>query len=293
MEGLTPFLMHKYRSSQIAELNAAEANMRAATNVTYTEVTTFRARMKPQVPATFGELVNMLCRFGNLLYQMFTELCPLFVALDDLVLALQDWQESTQDKLTRKAMANLLWIVLKQSREFSMGSAKLLPCYQQLLTDVRASKTSIEHGETPVELYQNNTSLSSSGGGATGLSTSNKRETGKGGDPPNKKTKTGVEGNWAEWHQELKCVFAPALEKGQNPTYKKIWNYCGLPTGSLPGWREDSNLCVPYACIHKCGRQGRGRGCPRDHTRQPTSNEINIIKRTHKKFLDQPEGILG
>ena len=68
----------------------------------------------------------MLKRYGNLLYAVFTDTCPLFKALKEVIRALCEYSREVRDRMTLSMKGSILWIFLIQSRQFSLGEVNML-----------------------------------------------------------------------------------------------------------------------------------------------------------------------
>ena len=153
MEGLSPFIVVDLDEDQVADINEADEAASKATHVTLQDIKNMKKKMKASVPDSADQFMLLLKRYANLLFAIFTENCPLFRCVVLVISALRDYSRAARDAMTKRTKASVLWIVLLQSRRFSVGEMDILADFtwmQQCL----ASKTSeISHAEVPNDLF--------------------------------------------------------------------------------------------------------------------------------------------
>ena len=68
----------------------------------------------------------MFKRFKNLLYEVFTETCPLFKAMLEVIRALKEYLLEARKRMTFSTKGSICWILSLQSRQFVIGEVNLL-----------------------------------------------------------------------------------------------------------------------------------------------------------------------
>ena len=78
MDGLYQFTMLDLNEDQVALLNDKQDLLNTASLVSIADLHGQRNKIKISIPAEADEFMLMLKRYTNLLYVVFTDLCPLF-----------------------------------------------------------------------------------------------------------------------------------------------------------------------------------------------------------------------
>ena len=97
----------------------------------------------------------MLKRYANLVYMIFSETCPLFKVLIEVILALRDLSRWARKRMTVANKVYILWIVLLQSRQFELDEVNILCEFTTMHGDLQAKRTIIHHSDMPLELLTN------------------------------------------------------------------------------------------------------------------------------------------
>ena len=89
MEGMSPFTILDLDGDQVALLNDKEDLINSASLVSVNDLRAQQKKMKISVPFDATELLTMIKRYTNLTYYVFSETCPLFKLMREVVRALQ------------------------------------------------------------------------------------------------------------------------------------------------------------------------------------------------------------
>lgn len=178
MEGLSPFAMVDMDKDMVARYNDEDELLDAASLVSVEELRALKKKRTLTIPEEAAEFLVILKRFANLLFALFTSACPLFKCMKEIITALRDYSREARRRMSLNTKGALLWIVLLQARQFSLGEANILYEFTKMHEDLRAKKSCIHHGEMPLELLTN-----IDDGERGGLS----RFGGGGEDPPSRK----------------------------------------------------------------------------------------------------------
>lgn len=87
--------------------------------------------------------------------KVFSETCPLLKALKELIHALREYSREARKCMMLSTKGSIIWIVLLQSRQFSLGEVNLLRAFITIHEDLRAKRAAILHSEMPSELLAN------------------------------------------------------------------------------------------------------------------------------------------
>jgi hypothetical protein len=280
-EGISPFIVLDLNEDEVAALNAEFEAIAEATAVTAAELRANSAKHKAKVPDSSDEFGLMLKRYGNLLFALFGADCPLFLCIKRLITALFKFTRSARESMSQATRASILWVVLKQSRKFSMGEVDVLHEFRGLHDSLTYKTLGFLHAETPTALYIDEKKSSSK---------RKKTDTTEKDRPSDKDTtkrnKTTPPPNPNTWHPKVKDAIQPALRAAGNPGFVKVMSYCNTNP-------EDLYTFFGGRCIPNCffGRCFRSKECPRDHT-VPTDEMVTKILDVMKPFRDNPTGLL-
>ena len=155
MDGLLPFTMLDLNEDQVALLNDDQDLLNMASLVSISDLRVQRNKIKISIPAEADELMVMLKRYANLLYTVFTETCPLFNALLEVIRALREFSREARKRMTMSTKESILWIVLLKSRQFALGEVNLLCEFTTMHEDLHTKRASILHSEMPMNLIKN------------------------------------------------------------------------------------------------------------------------------------------
>ena len=110
----------------MALLNDEQDLLNTASLVSVSNIRRQRNMIKISIPAEANEFMLMLKRFANLLYYLFTDSCPFFKTLLEVIWDLREYSREARKHMTMSTRVSILWIVLLQSRQLALGEVNLL-----------------------------------------------------------------------------------------------------------------------------------------------------------------------
>ena len=84
-----------------------------ASLVSIAELRVQRNKTKISVPTEADDFMVMLKRYANLLFAVFTDTCPLFKAMLEVIRALRGFSREARKKMSMTTKGSILWIVLQ------------------------------------------------------------------------------------------------------------------------------------------------------------------------------------
>jgi hypothetical protein len=276
-DGLSPFILLDLNEDEVADLNADDEAVALASSVTPNELKALKLRQKAIVPSSSEKFLLLLMSYANLLYALFGADCPLFLCVVRLVTAYKAFSRSAREKMSTLTRGSILWVLLKQSRQFAIGEMDILQEFKGMHEMLANKMLGFTHAETPNELITNSTPTPPG---------SKRKPT----DPPLSKNKpTDIKKprlNPNTWHAKLKSTLEPAMQASGNPGFLQIMKYCEQDLNEV--YKLFGDKCAPNVCFGQCSR---GKECPRQHT-LPNDAQVAKVLEITKKFLDNPTGIL-
>ena len=137
----------------IDDYNAQVLAIRQATSTTVADIKATKQRATS--PPTMDGLIMIIKRFGNLLFCLFTEDCPLFIVVLELVIDMENYKPTAKLNFSRQSIATTLWIIHLQARHFSAGRMTgdnaILGEFINLQNAIK-TYTPIVHGNVPTAL---------------------------------------------------------------------------------------------------------------------------------------------
>ena len=112
MGGLSPFTMLDLNEDQVALLNDEQDLLKTASLVSISDLRVQRNKIKISILAEAKKFMVMLKRYANLLYAVFTETCPLFEALLEVICTLREFSREARKRMTMSTKGSILWILL-------------------------------------------------------------------------------------------------------------------------------------------------------------------------------------
>ena len=100
MDGLSPFTMLDLNEDQVALLNDEQDLLNTASLVSISDLRLQRNKIKISVPTEADDFMVMLKRYANLLFAVFTDTCPLFKALLEVIRALREFSREARKRMT-------------------------------------------------------------------------------------------------------------------------------------------------------------------------------------------------
>ena len=116
---------------------------------------TQQKKMKISVPADATEFLTMIKRYANLIYSVFSVTFTLFKLMQEVVRVLQEYSQEARKRMTLNTKGSMLWIILLQSRQFSLGEVNVLCEFTTMHKDLRAKRAAIHHSDMPLDLISN------------------------------------------------------------------------------------------------------------------------------------------
>ena len=100
MDGLSPFTMLDLNEYQAALLNDEQELLNTASLVSVSDIRVQRNKIKISIPVKADKCMIMLKRYANLLYYVFTDSCPFFKALLEVIRALSEYSCDAHKHMT-------------------------------------------------------------------------------------------------------------------------------------------------------------------------------------------------
>jgi hypothetical protein len=283
-EGLSPFLVYDFTEDEVAALNDLDENIGQASYVTPDDIKALKTKFKPIVPDTAEKFMLMLKTFANLLFALFSRESPMFMYMETIIRALREYSPRAKEAMSVATKGSILWVILKQSRLFSIGEMTVLAEFQEVQRVLTSKSAAYNHAETPQELLQ---------GGESDDAQAKKRKRGDsdrskndaGGDAKKKGTQDKPYRNPNCWHAHLKKALESALQASNHPSFTAIFKYCGTSADSIcPKW---DHRCAPNLFFGKCPY---GDKCRKAHVMAQTQDIPRMLQLVDK-FIKDPGGI--
>ena len=118
-KGLTPYAVPPLTDMEIDAINDQAEALEKATTKTVKDHT--NTTMEAKSPKSFGQLVQLLKRFANLLIAIFGPSCPLYVEIVALLKHLEGYGDYAKGNMSLQTMASVTWLVHLQARNFASG----------------------------------------------------------------------------------------------------------------------------------------------------------------------------
>ena len=144
--------------------------------------------------------------------------------------------------MSARTKASILWIMLLQARQFSLGEVNILCEFSTMHSDLRAKKAAIHHGEVPKELIDNSSTAP--------------EDEDNGGQGKHKRRKL----EDATWNHKLKAALAGPLAAAGHPSFSKIMRFCKQDAYGV--FSKKSGICAPHAILGTCFH---GEKCNKRH----------------------------
>jgi hypothetical protein len=281
-KGLTPFALPPMSNAELDDINALDSDINAATSVSTSDIK--KTKLLLVEVDNYSELMRYLKEYANLIAVLFTERCPLWCTLDDLIDSLMDYTEEERASLQRASCNAILWIIMRQSRSFAAGDMvepdDVLPEYGEMMMAITVRRKIEFLGlppsmkRKPEEMLQaeqakkHRGNNGGNGGGHNNNNNNNKKA-------PPEFTDKGVQ------HPKLAQAFETI--KTQNRVPPQIFRLC-------EACDTKHHLLFPNR-PGMCAKAQIFGACPKDckHTHIKISdNEAEAVIRKLKKALDNP-----
>ena len=292
-KGLTPFAVPCMTNEAIDAYNTTVLAIRQATSTTVADIKA--TKQKATCPPTMDGLILVLKRFGNLLMVLFTEDCPLFLVIEEIIDDMELYEPTAKLNFSRQSIATTLWIIHLQARHFAAGrmtgNTAILGEFINLQNAIK-TYTPIVHGNVPTELIHPT-------GGIKKRDINDLEDLhvrGQEGGRSNKKargTTGGQTGSTGErlqfidrecYHPRIKAKLAPIFAKFPTNKPPKIRTMCtkaGTEQKKLFPARGD-NFCYKAQIHGNCSST-----CAFIHEKVSEEEATHVIK-VLKKIIDNP-----
>jgi len=242
-----------------------------------------------KVPEDADGLMQMIKRFANLLYTLFTSQCPMYHQLYEIVKGLREHSPNARTQLGRKARASMLWIILLQARRFDQGKMEgnegCLGEFANLCNLIRAKNCgTLDQCEIPFELATTATPAPQS---------PEKRKTGAATDghyteSPPKKTKMSTGRVVEPFNQDMKMLLEQPRRDAGYPRFTVMCEFCGIKRKKLVTCLTNKD-CRQFFLTGSCVY---GNAC-RLHHGKATMTQVKEIEAKLARFIIEPLGIKG
>lgn len=285
--GISPFAMLDLSEDQIADMEFTAAYLHASSSIAPSDIKSSKAKLLAKVPECSTKWLQILKRFTNLLFLVFSPSSPLYRKCLEIVKALWEYPSEVVAHLPQHAKASILWILHLQSRHFAQGKMVpdaagddiCLPAFSQMYHSICSS----------------NVHLVSVAGLPSKLTSApppdkKKRQQPTGEDDadtsPTKKQKKQEE---QQWHPRLKAALAEPLRIARSPGINQIKGYCGLADGDpvLPDC--SARDCRHYLLLGCCRY---GATCKFKHGTATDAQATAALAKL-EKFISAPDGLRG
>ena len=269
-EGLSPFLVLDLDEDEVAIINDEDDLIQNASLVSVSDLRGMKKKLKVEVPESSDDFMLLLRRYANLLYALFSEDCPFFKCLQQLIRALRDYSREARRKMSTHTKASILWIILLQARQFGMGEVNILHEFKSLHQDLLSKRSEITHSEVPLELVNKKSKrdLKDNDKDADDMDQVKKKKP----RPPNANN----------WNPKLRTVLEAPLRQAKFPSFTKILSYCKCDMYSV--FERGSKICAPNAVLGRCFH---GDKCTKTHT-MATEAQVPKILALLKPFIESP-----
>ena len=279
VKGLSPFLVTEISEDQEAAFNEIFTLMEKATLHTIDDIK-ISTKVEAKVPASFHSLLQCLKAFSNLLVALFGRLCPLLVAIEDMITALAAWNPHARASLQHRHRAAIMWVLFLQTRDFTSGRMKKddpnshVPAFYHLRMDILAGKE-VQNNSIPMQLLVDPTTDIKPTKRKTNEETTNKTETNV---DRSKKQKT-----MFTPHPKLTTAFGPIFAAHPTASIKKMCNLCNVQIRQL--FPDNPGRCLLAALKGQCTYSR----CRNDHSFAITDKQADTICRLLEPVITNPQ----
>jgi hypothetical protein len=152
-KGLSPFALPPISNAELDEITSIAADINAASLVSTSDIK--RTKVTLIEAEDYDDLMRYLKEFANLLEVLFTQNCPLWIAIKDTVESLLDYTAEECAALSRASCNAILWIAMRQSRSFAAGEMRdadnTTPEFMEMMTCITVKKK-IEFSGVPASM---------------------------------------------------------------------------------------------------------------------------------------------
>ena len=285
--GISPFAMLDLSEDQIADMEFTHSYLLASSSVAPADIKSAKSKVLAKVPDCSTKWLQVLKRFTNLLFLVFTPSSPLYRRCLEIIKALWQYPSEVIAKLPLHAKASILWILHLQSRHFAHGkmvpvdggAETCLPAFEQMYHSICSS----------------NIHLVSVAGLPTKLTSTLPPEKGKRpaadgkGDEDAGTAKKKKKQEDKAWNAKLKAALEEPLRVARSPGLQQIKTYCGLTEGDPVLPNTSARDCRHYLLLGCCRY---GSSCKFAHGTASDAQATAAIAKM-EKFIAAPEGLRG
>ena len=277
-KGLTLISVGLYDEEKIQAINELHEFFDRATFTSLDDMkqlTKFTAKL-PETTERFLEQVKV---FANVLSALFTNACPLFIHIKEIIKAIMEYKQTARDLISKKQRASIAWIMTLQTKHFFRGEQDTLAEFIMMKNNIRARSPLIYHIEVPAALYEDDSkkttgikrAIDDQSGPITG------KETGKDNEKP-KRTKVQLHDLLLKHFVKGIWSFNPKIR------FREMCKYCNVPVASL---HKDPTTCF-LGMFNRCSYRSK---CNKIH-RMATTEEAQHIVNLLDKAIKNPEKIV-
>jgi len=106
--GITLFVMLDLTDDQIADMEFTQAYINASSSTTPADIKASTTQLVASVPLEGSKWLQVIRRFSNLLFLLFTPSCPLYIKVLDTIKALWEYPIEVIDRLPADPKASIL-----------------------------------------------------------------------------------------------------------------------------------------------------------------------------------------
>lgn len=110
--GITPFAILDLTDDQIADIEFTQAYLATSSFTTPADIESSTTRLVTSVSMEGSKWLNVIRRFANLLFLLFTPSCLLYIKFLDIVKSLRAYPVEVIDKLPAHPKDSILWITI-------------------------------------------------------------------------------------------------------------------------------------------------------------------------------------
>ena len=275
-KGLTLISIGLYDEDKIQTINELHEYFDGATFTSPDDMKKL-TKITAKLPDTTEKFIEQVKIFANVLAALFTNACPLFIHIKEIVKALMEYKPAARDLIGQKQRASIAWIITLQTKHFFRGEKDTLAEFIMMKNNIRARSPLIYHIEVPTALYQDDTK------GSTGKRKVDETNIIDGGTEPAapkppKKTKVQLHELFVKHFAKGVWAFNPKIK------FREMCTYCNIPIASL---HNDPSTCF-LGMFNRCSY---GAKCNKIH-RMATTKEATHIVNLLDKAIKNPEQIV-
>lgn len=300
--GLTVFALQDFTDDEVADMTFDEHALDSATYTTASEYKHAKKKLVATVPEDGPKWKAMILCFTNLLRNLFTLDSPMFAAMVELALLINDYPPEVLEKLPHHAKAAILWIIHLQARHYAQGhmyqGSPMGEFVHEFSYMVSLIKSGAMHQVSlaalpagllrPVSTKRKAEEGTTAGLGARldelnrlekRLKQMDYKKNPAGGDVGKEKEK-----RFDPWNEKLKATLEGPLRASHSPSLTQICTYCGLTRDDTLIPNASKRVCKSWMVLGKCNYQN----CKLLH-RTATDEQVTQILKKLDTFINAPD----